>query len=1338
MDPLVASIVSHSGAVNALDFNPQQQTLIASGGPSGELYIFNLADPSKPTVHQPGTSAQSPSSGAITSVAFHPRHRHILASSSQNGMTVIWDLREKRPAFSFSDPNRSFHCKSIAWNPEQPMHIAAASDDDEAPLVNIWDLHMTIAPKTTLKGHQRGVMAISWCQQDKSLMLSAGKDNRTICWDINSSSIVSEIGSSAHWNLDVQWSLKAPTMLSTCSLDGKVRVYSVSDFDNLATQQSLQLANTKIQHSSPQGITEDDLFNRKSMSSSGTHGSSNNASDVIKISRQLSNGARIPSRPPSWLRRPAGASFAFGGRLISFNGASKQVSLQHMTSNQELAERANALEQALISGDIDRFCQEKLQATPSNMREERQTWSFLQALCQERSPQQQVLSILERDPEVMSSLINQYLRTLPTPPGMLEEKETTTPASQQNDGLVKPAVIPNGADPKDDLFGGTDDSEFESFSIPSQPPSKTPSPPPTSETPVPKKATTPISLRPGSKTEEMLMNALLIGDFEAAVECCVRIGKMADALVIASCGGDKLFKDTQRIFFRQNKDSTYLSIAEALVNRDVRNFVERVELEYWREALVIICCHIGEVEDYRPLCTLLGERLEKASLTEASTLCFLCSGAVDAVTSSWLNTMNAQSAQAADPTHRHLLIQNLMEKVVIFSAVSRTEAKTPDSVLKQYSRYAELLANQGLFDVALRYLSRLNLNPNTSAHSQSAGAVATAQLLDRVYHALPPQIAQSCYGGTLQSIYSTSKKVTASSNHTTAKSTSAAASRHTSGPSTQNGYSNGSSFQTPVVKNTASVSTYPVTTPSRGGPASFQPLGPSNHFQPAPVSTFQPATPVSTFQPAPVSTFQPAPVSTFQPNQQTPSHGNTSSFARGPQHGTATFQPIQAGTFTPVSAPGPIGSGGVSTFVPKPADATPSGPVAAPPKRTAARVAAPGFTPSPVAPPTPSEEETPVPKKKKGSKKASAAKKAAAGPPTPSNGAAAPHLGPSTGSAMPSLLTGAPVASSPMATGPVSTFQPPTPIGNTFPAATGYAAGNTISSVAIPPPKVRTSRVQAPHLNRSPAPAPGPVAPGPGGPRMPPNPAMGPYHPPTGPVVAAAADPATWDPQAPLPSHLLAAAGAAPGPAPGPQQYATPSGFHPPPTSSFMPSQGGGPIQTFQPAAPVRSGPAAAAPYGNQFASAPPQPAALPPPKPGRAKKESSGGAVSAPTPVYVTGPQAEAMAAPKSHEPTQAELDVLSALVTVLDKIASTGDAAHGDLVQRFEDLKGRISTGQIPAGIIPTLSELANAMLESRYTDAQEKHGEVTSSPHYHAIGSKAMLGLKRMIILIQRYNL
>lgn len=35
-------------------------------------------------------------------------------------------------------------------------------------------------------GHAKGVLGMSWCPQDATFLLSSAKDNRTICWDVNS------------------------------------------------------------------------------------------------------------------------------------------------------------------------------------------------------------------------------------------------------------------------------------------------------------------------------------------------------------------------------------------------------------------------------------------------------------------------------------------------------------------------------------------------------------------------------------------------------------------------------------------------------------------------------------------------------------------------------------------------------------------------------------------------------------------------------------------------------------------------------------------------------------------------------------------------------------------------------------------------------------------------------------------------------------------------------------------------------------------------------------------------------------------------------------------------
>ena len=1144
------------------------------------------------------------------------------------------------------------------------MHIAAASDDDEAPLINIWDLHMTIAPNSTLKGHQRGVMSIAWCPADKSIMTSTGKDNRTLCWDVATSTLVSEIGTSANWNLDVQWSSRLPTMLSTCSLEGKIRIYSVSDFENLATPQSMESASLNMaQAKSHSGITEDDLFNLKGHNQ---HLISTSSSNVLKAARQCANGARVPPKAPAWLKRPAGASFGFGGKLVSFSSASTQISVHHVPFNQDLSTRANALQTAMTSGDFSTFCEEKLHSLSSSSADI-ETWSFLKSLLHS-SPRQEVLSLLDMDPEKMSSTINEYLRTLPTPPGMLEDTPSGAPASEPD---FAASSRPTGTSAgQDDLFDGTDD-DAGTFVIPKQiATGHLTSTNPTSAS----NTGPPISLASSTKQDQILRNALLIGDYEAAVECCVRIGRMADALIIASCGGDKLLKQTQNIFFRQNKDRSYLQVLSSIVNKNLVSFISRIELAYWKEALSVICTYASDAE-YVALCNLLGNRLFQ-SQPSAATLCFLCSGAVDQVTSAWLISMNAASSQASDPSQRHALIQELMEKVIVFTAaVKLAPSQMPDLVLQQFARYAELLANQGMFETSLRYLKHLDLTRNVGA--TSAAFNSTLQLLDRVYNALPPTVAQSCFGGPLQNLYKFSRQVAhpATPSSTFGKATSAkptgaatAATRTFQGPTSHSALAHHtpSSNMSPSVFGAASMTTGAPVPPPHLTQTHVLPPGPGSHTMAAPHA------------PNPYGSFAATPASRGQ---------------------RATFTPV-----TPVAMSTMSGASTSAPFMPGPP--LPSGPVAtAPPPAVVKRSRVPppvtgSFTPStnsaPSPPPAPAELNGPAPPAANGAPPAAGApkkkkvKKSAAAPKV---SATLPPLNP-----LSPATTVAPVLP------PMDSTQ------GVFPAAHGFA--NAASPVNLPPqPKARATRVQPPTLSRGPA-----------APNVPPVPP--PQH--------SAADPATWNPQQPLPPHLLATGALAHPPHAG--HFHTPAGFHPPPPSAFVPSLQAAPATSmpFVPSAgtvPTAFQPARTAP------AASPTP---PPPKPGRAKKDVSVTVGASPTPVYVTGPQAEAMAAPKEHESSPTELDLLASIVQVLDKIQTTGDPAHPDLVSRFEDFKSRITAGTIPEAIIPTLSEMVQAMLASRYPDAQEMHGEVTNSPHYHAIGSKAMLGFKRMIILIQRHNI
>jgi len=50
----------------------------------------------------------------------------------------------------------------------------------------------------------QGVLGMSWCPQDHSLLLSSSKDQRTICWDVHTTDIVCEMPTHESWAFDVQ------------------------------------------------------------------------------------------------------------------------------------------------------------------------------------------------------------------------------------------------------------------------------------------------------------------------------------------------------------------------------------------------------------------------------------------------------------------------------------------------------------------------------------------------------------------------------------------------------------------------------------------------------------------------------------------------------------------------------------------------------------------------------------------------------------------------------------------------------------------------------------------------------------------------------------------------------------------------------------------------------------------------------------------------------------------------------------------------------------------------------------------------------------------------------
>lgn len=97
---LMSSPDRHKGPVRAMDFNPFQPNLLATGAVESEIYIWDLNNTSKPMT--PG--AKSVPAEDVQYIAWNKQVQHILASTFQQ-RCVIWDLRKNEAIIKLTDPS---------------------------------------------------------------------------------------------------------------------------------------------------------------------------------------------------------------------------------------------------------------------------------------------------------------------------------------------------------------------------------------------------------------------------------------------------------------------------------------------------------------------------------------------------------------------------------------------------------------------------------------------------------------------------------------------------------------------------------------------------------------------------------------------------------------------------------------------------------------------------------------------------------------------------------------------------------------------------------------------------------------------------------------------------------------------------------------------------------------------------------------------------------------------------------------------------------------------------------------------------------------------------------
>lgn len=479
-----------------------------------------------------------------------------------------------------------------------------------------------------------------------------------------------------NWTFQTRWNPHNPNILATASFDGKIGVQSIQNTNSDVSQTS---------GSQTQTIDDEEFFN--------------------KAQSQPQGASFTLPKAPKWLERPCGASFGFGGKVLSFTSNSvpprtSTLRISTFAIDDRLGTSTDAFENALKAKDLQSICKSKI-ATAS-LEAEKADWKVIETLTL-KNPRKYMVDYLgfsDANGEVTDSPL-----TL----------ATNGESKEENAALN---VLPTS---KSNRLSAFFDSNADGDSF-------------LSDLAATKGAKTnnPFQVCSGSESEsdKKITHALLLGQFDRALDVCLQEDRLSDAFMVAICGGQACIDKAQKAYFnRKVKGPNYLRLLASVVRKNLWDVVYNAELSDWKEIMAIICTY-ASVEEFPDLCEALGDRLDEQMKTNGegmdlrknASFCYLAGSKLEKVVTIWIAELDnneevgqeGSSTESSFSIHARLL-QSFIEKVTVFRQVTHfqdgdrkaTSGWRLGPLYNKYTEYADIVASHGQLHIAEKYLDLL-------------------------------------------------------------------------------------------------------------------------------------------------------------------------------------------------------------------------------------------------------------------------------------------------------------------------------------------------------------------------------------------------------------------------------------------------------------------------------------------------------------------------------------------------------------------------------------------------------------------------------------------------------
>ena len=439
----------------------------------------------------------------------------------------------------------------------------------------------------------------------------------------------------------------------------------------------------------------------------GTHAQPLDGEDFFnKAQSQPQTASFSLQKAPKWLERPCGASFGFGGKVVTFtrsevDGASKRQSvirISHFAVDTEIGNVTEAFEAAMSEHDLNKICESRI--AQANLDAEKEDWKVIETLTA-ANPRKELINYLG------------FLKD----EGEAAGEPSKLSAKDDEDGLS--AARANGT--KNNRLSSFFDSNQDGDNF-------------LSDLAATKGAKTnnPFHIYSDSEPEsdKQITRTLMLGQFDKAMEVCLREDRLSDAFMIAICGGQQAIDKVQKAYFtKQASGPRYLRLLASIVGKNLWDVVYNADLGNWREVMATLCTY-ASAEEFPDLCEALGDRLEEelthnpehASLRNDASFCYIAGSKLEKVVGVWIAELESNEKMAMQDSTKDSTfsvharaLQSFIEKVTVFRDVTHYQDNDRRStsewklapLYEKYIEYADIVAAHGQLKIAEKYLDLL-------------------------------------------------------------------------------------------------------------------------------------------------------------------------------------------------------------------------------------------------------------------------------------------------------------------------------------------------------------------------------------------------------------------------------------------------------------------------------------------------------------------------------------------------------------------------------------------------------------------------------------------------------